>query len=165
MRATETDADFERLSWHDSQVYGMELRLGDPEVGDWAHDLALDFDVLVDGPNDVAEDPTGPFLVAPAHLVFHDVADLGAHVDWPESGYQVAVHPMAVHEIGREPVVRTFTPEPRPYFAWTIRLNWPGRGTIRFGASGFTQSLRAAAVRSPQPHLTGPERRALLNRT
>lgn len=43
-----TDADFERLSWHDCHMWGVELRPGDPDEGDWTSDLALDIDFIVE---------------------------------------------------------------------------------------------------------------------
>lgn len=43
MRHTETD--FDRLSWHDCHLWGLELRAGDPDAGDWTSDLALDIDL------------------------------------------------------------------------------------------------------------------------
>ena len=39
-----TEADFDRLSWHDCHIWGIELRAGDADDGDWTSDLALDID-------------------------------------------------------------------------------------------------------------------------
>jgi hypothetical protein len=41
---TFTEADFDRLSWHDCQIWAVELRVGDPGTEDWTSDLALDID-------------------------------------------------------------------------------------------------------------------------
>ena len=37
--STDTEADFERLSWHDNHIYGLHLALGDPDRDDWRSDL------------------------------------------------------------------------------------------------------------------------------
>ena len=43
-----TEADFDRLSWHDCHIWGIELRAGDPDDGDWTSDLVLDIDFIVE---------------------------------------------------------------------------------------------------------------------
>ena len=45
-----------------------------------------------------------------------------------------------------------------PYYSWRIRLNWPASSEISFGAAGFTQTLRAAAILSETQYLTKPKR-------
>ncbi len=39
MDSTLTEADFERLTWHDNHLYGLRLAIGDPDQGDWRADL------------------------------------------------------------------------------------------------------------------------------
>ena len=46
--STVTEADFERLSWHDNHIYGLHLSLGDPARDDWRSDLVLDIDHIVE---------------------------------------------------------------------------------------------------------------------
>ena len=41
---TYTEADFDRLSWHDCHIWGVGLRVGEPDEGDWTSDLVLDLD-------------------------------------------------------------------------------------------------------------------------
>lgn len=43
-----TDADFDRLSWHDCYVRGLEIRAGDPAVSDWTADLAFELDFILE---------------------------------------------------------------------------------------------------------------------
>ena len=43
-----TEADFDCLSWHDCHIWGIELRAGDPDDGDWTSDLVLDIDFIVE---------------------------------------------------------------------------------------------------------------------
>jgi len=45
---TWTEADFERLSWHDCHVWGIEFRVGTPDENDWTSDLAFDIDYIVE---------------------------------------------------------------------------------------------------------------------
>ena len=66
-----TEADFDRLSWHDCHIWGIELRAGDADDGDWTSDLVLDSIMeWICGTGG-----GGQFRVAPATLVFHGVTD------------------------------------------------------------------------------------------
>jgi hypothetical protein len=61
-----TEADFDQLSWHDCHIWGVELRAGDADEGDWTSDLALDIDFIVEWLCGVAGG--AQFRVAPAAL-------------------------------------------------------------------------------------------------
>ena len=50
----------------------------------------------------------------------------------------------------------------RPYYHWKIRLNWPDSGEIAFGATGFTQILRAEPVLTEKQYLSKSARGSLL---
>lgn len=141
---TSTHADFDRLSWHDCHIWGMEFRPGDPSAGDWSSDFALDIDFIVEWL--CATDGGGSFRVAPATLVFHGVTDPKIDIDGGRSGNQVALHPLSIAHVEREPIQDQKVYLDRPYYRWKIRLNWPDGGEIAFGAVGFTQTLRAAPV-------------------
>ena len=86
-----TEADFDRLSWHDCHIWGIELRAGDPDDGDWTSDLVLDIDFIVEWI--CGTGGGGRFRVAPATLVFHGVTDPKIAIDWGRSGFHVALHP------------------------------------------------------------------------
>jgi hypothetical protein len=144
---THTEVDFERLSWHDCYVHGIELRAGDPDENDWTSDLALDIDFIAG-----CQAP-GQYSVAPADLVFHGVTDPRIRIDWGDSGHQAALHLVSIHVIERERVRDQKVHLDRPYYRWRILLNWPDGGEISFGAVGFTQTLRAAPVLSQKEHL------------
>jgi hypothetical protein len=136
------DSDFERLSWHDNLVYGLRFDIGDSFQGDWRSDLVLDIDHIVEW----VREPEGGlrFRVAPASLTFHDASDLRIAVDFGDSGGTTALGEPSIDGIARDPLPR---PEGYPefaYFRWRIAFNWPQGGEIVFGASGFTQTLRAA---------------------
>ena len=153
MTGSMTDAEFDALSWHDCHVWGLALRPGDPEAGDWRSDLALDVDVIVEWL--CGTDGVTRFRVAPADLVFHGVTDLEIKVDW-DGGDQVALHPLSIGAIERARVSHQKVYLDRPYYRWTILLNWPQGSVIRFGAVGFTQTLRAEPVVTESQSLARP---------
>ena len=159
---TYTEADFDRLSWHDCHIWAVELRAGDPDDGDWTSDLALDLDFIVEWI--CGAGGGGQFRVAPATLVFHGVTDPKIDIDWGRSGFQVAMHPVSIGTLEREPIENQKVHLGRPYYSWRIRLNWPDSSEIAFGAVGFTQTLRAEPVLSERQHLSLKERGRLTGR-
>ena len=159
---THTEADFERLSWHDCHIWGIELRAGDPDAGDWTSDLALDLDYIVEWP--CGAGATGPFRVAPAALVFHGVTDPKIDIDWGRSGFRAALHPVSIGTLERERLQDQKVYLDRPYYTWRIRLNWPDAGEIAFGAVGFTQTLLAEPIASDTQCLSRAVRSRLTRR-
>jgi hypothetical protein len=162
--ATWTGADFDRLSWHDCHIWGIDLRPGDPDAGDWTSDLVLDIDFIVDWVCGAAPDAPMQFRVAPATLVFHGVTDPRIAIDWGRSGHQIALHAASIDGIDRERVAEQKVYLDRPYYSWTVRLNWPSGGEIAFGAVDFTQTLLAEPVLKDQQCLTRAERMKLAGR-
>lgn len=154
-----TDEDFERLSWHDCHIWGLELRVGDADEGDWTSDLVLRIDFIVEWMCGTAGGCQ--FRVAPAELVFHDVTDPVVSIRWCEDGAGIAMHLLSIGGIARED--RT-APGGHPVYRWSIELNWPAGGEIAFGARGFTQTLLAEPILTERQHLTRAERRDLLGR-
>lgn len=157
MAADLTEADFDRISWHDCYLHGFEFLTCDPDVGDWTSDLALDIDYVVDAYSD--DRSRTRFRVAPATLTFRNVTDLDISIAWGDSDYRSAIHPLSIHDVEREEVVRHQVRLEQPYFAWTIRLNWPDGGRIRFGAIGFQQHLRADPIETDRHYLTSVTRK------
>ncbi len=157
--ATYTDADFDRLSWHDCHIWAIEFRPGDPERGDWTSDLAFDIDFIVEWICGVGGQ--AQFRVAPATLIFHAVTDPRIDIDFGRSDFRQIVHPISIGDITRQPIEGRQGQAGRPYYVWRIALNWPGDGEIAFGAEGFTQRLRAEAVVTSQQCLSLKERRRL----
>jgi len=152
MPRTYTDAEFEELSWHDCHLFAFELRVGDPDEGDWTSDLVLTLDVITEWVCGI--DGGAQFRVAPATLVFHGVTDLHLNVDWGRSGFQVSLHEISIDRIERQRIQDQKIFLDRPYYQWTIRLNWPAGSQISFGAVGFTQSLLAEPVLTENPWLS-----------
>lgn len=156
MEQQASEADFERLSWHDDTLYGLRFEVGDPERNAWHSDLVLDLDHIVEWLCDEAGGAR--FRVAPATLTFHHVTDLKVAVDWGDSGCQTALHEVSIDALNREPVKDQKICLDRPYYRWRIALNWPKGGEIAFGASGFTQSLRAEPLLRDQQKLSPKDR-------
>ncbi len=149
-------AAFDGFSWHDCHIWGIALHAGDPTDGDWTSDLALDIDFIVEWICGVAGG--GQFRVAPASLVFHGVTDPKIDIDWGQAGHQAAVHPISIDRIERELVPDQKVYLDRPYYRWTLRLNWPMGSEISFGAFGFTQTLRAEPLLTERQCLSFKER-------
>lgn len=149
-----TEADFDRLSWHDNPVYGLFI---DNDVSVWKSDLVVDIDFIVEWLCGVGS-PTH-FKIAAATLTFHHVTDLKVNIDWGDSGMQVAVAEMTLDYIARQPVEKQLICLDRPYYRWTLQLNSPRPGgEISFGAAGFTQVLRQEPVVCDEQRLKPAER-------
>jgi len=159
MSGTWTEADFDRLSWHDCYVWGLTFGAGDPDTGDWTSDFIVDLDFIVEWICGV--DAAFQFRVAPATLTFHGVTDLRIGVEWGDGALQAAIHPMSIDRIERERVAHQKVFLDRPYYRWRIVANWPTGGELAFGAVGFTQQLRAEPVVSAHQHLSRHERRGV----
>jgi hypothetical protein len=153
---THTQVDFDRLSWHDCHIWGIELRAGDPNEDDWTSDLALDIDFITEWICGVSQQ--AQFRVAPATLVFHGVTDPRIDIDWGHSGFQTALHPASIAAIERELVRDQKVHLDRPYYRWWIGLNWPDKSEVTFGAVGFTQTLRAEPIVTDKQCLSLKER-------
>jgi hypothetical protein len=156
MQQRVSDADFARLSWHDDTVYGLRFAVGDIDRGDWRSELVLDLDHIVEWL--CGSDRGVRFRVAPATLVFHDTTDLRIALDWGDSGQRTALGEPQIDAITRAQVPDQKICLDRPYYRWRIALNWPPGGEVGFGASGFTQTLRAAPVLLDQQRLPPGDR-------
>jgi hypothetical protein len=150
--APETEADFERMSWHGCRIWKIEIVAGE---SDGQADLVFGLDLVVDalcGFNREAQ-----FKLAPAALTFHAVTDLNIGVSCGDSGNRLLVQPLSIADITRAP-----TKHPT-YHSWRVRLGWPPDGDIRFGAAGFDQVLLAEPIISATNVLTGVQRRQMLS--
>ncbi len=156
MERQATEADFDRLGWHDNTVYGFRIDIGDPDRGDWRANLVVDLDYIVEW---VCEtDGRCRFRVAPATLSFHHATDLRIAIDCGDSRGRMGLHTLAIDRISREPVADQKICLDRPYWRWRIAFNWPQGGEIAFGASGFTQTLRAVPVLLDEQKLSPADR-------
>jgi hypothetical protein len=148
--------DLDDRSWHDNALYGLRLDVGDHARGDWHADLVLDIDHIVEWLCGV--DRRIRFRVAPATLTFNDVTDLRVAIDCGDSGGRIAIQTLSIDRITRERIPDQKICLDRPYYRWRIALNAPQGGLLTFGASGFTQALRAEPVLLDQQQLPPPDR-------
>jgi hypothetical protein len=162
MERAHTEADFERLSWHDCHIWGIGFSVGDADDGDWTSDLVLEIDFITEWLCSV--DGQYRFQVAPATLVFHGVTDPRIGIDWGDSGLQVALHGVSIDRISREQIQHQKVFLDRPYYRWAVELSWPAGGAITFGAVGFTQTLLAEPILCERQHLSRRERQRLTSR-
>ena len=152
-----TGADFERLSWHDCTLYSLRIDVGDYTRGDWRSELVLDIDFIAEW---VKEGEAIRFRIAPATLTFHDATDLKLDLDWGDSSCQNALSEASISEITRtrlDPSQQKICLD-RPYYRWRIELNWPKGGIVTFGASSFTQKLRAEPLTNDEQKLSPSQR-------
>lgn len=157
-----TNADFERLSWHDNLIYGWAFETADPEAGDWRSELVLDIDHIVEW---VRTGERMRFRVAPAQLVFHGVTGFACALDWGASGDQVGLQLPSIDRIEREPITEQRVFLDRPYYRWRIALNAPAGGYLSFGAVDFTQTLRTEPVLQDEQWLAPAKRCAMLDQS
>jgi hypothetical protein len=156
-----TEADFERLSWHDCHIWRIDFVVGDPDEGDWTSDLLLGIDFIVEWLCGV--DGRATFMVAPATLVFHGVTDPRVAIDWGRTELQAAIHLPSIDRIEREVMSDQRVYLDRTYYKWRIALNWPAGGELAFGAVGFSQTLLAAPVLCDQQTLSLRARTQITN--
>ena len=153
MNGSYSEADFDKLSWHDCRIWGLQFHSGEPDEGDWTSDLVLDIDFITEWVCGI--EPGGTkFRVAPATLAFHGVTDLRVNIESDYSGYQVALYEFSIDRISREQIQNQKIFLDRPYYKWSIRLNSPKHGEIMFGAAGFTQTLRAEPLLTDKQYLS-----------
>src|SRR5262249_5795553 len=136
-----------------------DFHAGDPAANDWTSDLVLDLDFITEWL--CRTEGGGQFRVAPATLAFHGVTDLRIAIDWGRTGFQSALHEVSIDRIERVPIAAQKIYLDRPYWSWTIRLNWPEGGQIALGAVGFTLTLRAEPILIGEQRLSRAERMRL----
>jgi hypothetical protein len=156
-------SEYDGLRWHDNTIYAFHLDAADPDRGVWRSDLVLDIDHIVEWICGI--DGRAKFRVAPATLVFHDVTDLRITIDFGTNAFRRTLNELSIGAITREPVRAQGAAGPFPYFLWRIDLNLPQGGEIAFGASGFTQTLRAEPQMLDEQRLPASARPHLVRRS
>ena len=147
------------VSWHDNLIYALHIRAPDADARDWRSELILDIDHIVEWI--CAPEGKAQFRVAPATLVFHDVTDLVVRLDM-SGAVPLALNEWSIAAIGSSPAPHPGQAPALPYYRWRIALNLPSNGEIAFGASGYTQTLRAEPVLTDNQRLPATERPGLL---
>lgn len=139
-------------------IYGLRLDMGDFARGDYHCDLVLDIDHIVAW--EPGEDDRPYFRVAPATLTFHSMTDLRIDIDFGDSGLQASSGEIWIGHITRTPQLKEEQKIclDRPYYFWRIEIVAPSASEITFGASGFTQALRAEPVLQAEQKLPPADR-------
>jgi hypothetical protein len=136
-----TEADFERMSWHDTHVHGLQIE-GGGQNGTGT--FALDLDYIVEWLPPI--EGAFQFRLAPATLIFYDVFALKIDLNWVGA----AMTPFSMSSIGRKKLAHDS-------WAWSIGVNWP-EGFITFESTRFTQVLRAPLITKSEQYLEPEER-------
>jgi hypothetical protein len=138
-----TDADFERMGWHDSPVHAMAFLTE-------TFELAFDIDYLLQWVQPGPGETHFSFWIAPATLVFEHVSDLRINVDSYGGG-------MTLLDLTREDArpTRDGFAGPAEDWLWTFDCL---EGSIQFRATGFRQTIRRAPIHQ------GPQRLSLAQR-
>ena len=133
-----TEEDFESLSWHDCEVFGISFDNFNSEYG--SADLILDIDLIIDSQ---AGDNGFNFIAKRAELRFHDIFGLKLDLDYktPTAGMCA----FSIHEIERKSLKYDTG---HTSYQWHIPINWP-KGHIEFEAKKFTQTITG------EPHILG----------
>ncbi len=147
-----TDADFEKMGWHDVRVHGIaryEKVERDEEKGSEGHfsgvDLLLDIDYILKWVKPEASKRNYEFWVAPSTLVFEGILDfemkwVGSYFDWE------------IYDINRQPA-RYPTGTAGDCWKWEI----DGTG-MNFLARGYKQYIRREPLLTRFQYLTWEER-------
>jgi hypothetical protein len=144
-KAVWSDADFERMGWHDVTVHGMYVQRTD----DVLPRLLFDLDYVTRWVHPVPPETHFSFWIAPSTLVFDDVWDLEGDLDFKGLGVDLELD--ALHRL---------TPDDdRP--GWSDAPLWHLEGhafDLRFRAPGFRQYIRQPPRLSPRLVLGHAER-------
>ena len=146
-------------SWHDNLIYGLHLRGADPDRGVWRSELLLDIDYIVEWICGI--DSRTKLRIAPATRTFHDVTNLQSTLDFYNDAYRQNINELSIAEITRKPVDANKEGSLGPYFEWSIEMNLPKDGKVTFGASAYSQILRANPVLMDEQRLSADDRTAM----
>lgn len=141
---TWTEKDLDKISWHDSHVYGFAIREGEEGTGQ----LIIDLDYIVEWLAPTPE--TFRFRVAPATLIFNRMSDLQLSLNYVNRGIQ----PFAIVNVER--TLKTY-PNSYKTYLWRIVTDLQG-STITFQAESFTQEFRSDPIETEGQYLPDAQR-------
>ncbi|HEX8211947.1 MAG TPA: hypothetical protein VF584_17355 [Longimicrobium sp.] len=123
-----TDADFERMGWHDAPIRAMAYLSESFEI-------AFDIDYILEWVHPGPGETYFSFWIAPATIVFQNVTDLQIEL---ESFGSVTVQDLDRTDL--QPTREGFE-GPEAHWLWTFNCL---EGAIQFRATGFRQTIRRA---------------------
>jgi len=130
-----TEADFERMGWHDSRIYALAFS---PDT----FELLLDIDYIFQWVHPQLGEKSFQFWVAPATLVFQNVYDVEFDVS-TTTGLEID---HVTREQPRAPRNAAYI-EHDTEWLWTIDCQ---QGDIRLWSVGFNQYIRSTPQFGPQ---------------
>ena len=141
-----TDADFDRMGWHDARIHAMA----------WCQDegeLVFDIDYILEWIGSCGPDGAFEFWTAPATLVFAFVTELRIDLrPWPTIDVldlQRSAEPVEHGRLGSSTETT---------WRWTLTCH---EGEIVLHSTGFTQYLRRGPIRNTTQSLSLSERGGL----
>lgn len=133
---------FEMLTWHDNTLHSISL-----VDENFNNDLILDIDYIMEWKN---VDGVYQFLIAPAHLIFHEVSALRINLVQDEMQTMFS-YLSTINSISREAL-------DRGRYRWVIHLLGIEHSSISFDSSGFTLNSYKEPIISAIQHLTTKQR-------
>ena len=141
-----TEADFERMGWHDVAVYAFAY-----QAQNW--EFLLDLDYILQWVDPLEGELGYQFTTAPATLVFADVGSIRIDLE-PLSGFEI-------ENISRSDPQTRALPDgtsSKVHWLWTIDFQ---EGEITFRSTGYAQYIRRNPILSTRQSLTAAERGGL----
>ncbi len=141
-----TQDDFEVMSWHDSNIYGLTIGRGEDSCN---ADLLFDIDYIFKWIHPVPPAQTFTFHVAPCTLIFKKAFDL--QMNFTSDGSALDLLEIAdLHLTGK-----TEQEKNKYIYEWTIELQ---KGKIKLKSYGFEQIVRVMPIHTSRQILTLEER-------
>lgn len=124
-----TEADFEVMGWHDSQIHALAFLPEDFE-------LAFDIDYIFQWLEPQSNETYFKFWVAPATLVFKNVRDVEFNIE----SYNAQLEIDGIKREGESPPINAEHIGKTAEWLWIIECQ---EGDIRFRSVGYEQFIRA----------------------
>ncbi|MCV6974781.1 hypothetical protein H7J11_09835 [Mycobacterium bourgelatii] len=138
-----TDADFDRMNWHDCAVHAVAFEPALPYPGR----LLLDIDYIVEWIVPTPPETAFSFRVCPATLVFDQAWDVAGDIDLRGFSFEPSLD-----------ALERSAPDAAGAFEWTLAGH---EFTLTLHATGFTQYLRHPPILSPAQRLSSDQRGGL----
>lgn len=135
-----SDTNFEHMNWHDCSIHAWSIETEH-------YDLAMDIDYIQQWLAPSTPLAAFSFLISPATLVFHEVRDISIRVP-------SAASPLKISRIRRENGQLTPNGKYTDYH-WVVEC---AHGWMEMQATGYTQYLRAAPIRTHSQSLSVEQR-------
>jgi len=151
-----TDADFERMGWHDCPIHAIAFDSDDIKIENnlilSAGSLVFDIDYIFKWIHPEKEDGCYSFWIAPCTLMFKNVDTVEINLNTGS---------MIVEEQDIEEIIWTKEKRERTGYPTYIQNNWKIKlfsGFIGFSAENYIQTVKGKPVLTTAQRLTNEER-------